>query len=386
MRSVAEFLERLVAFPTLSKQSNLELLSYVQNCIESHQGRVHLIAHPDGTRANLFASFGPKKEGGIAFSGHSDVVPVEGQNWSSPPFRLRERNGKFYGRGTADMKGFTAAFLSVLPEIRMEDLRKPFHLILSFDEEIGCLGVPLVLEELGKTLPRPELAIIGEPSQMKIISGHKAIASFETKITGLEAHSSMVNDGVNAIEFAARAIMKLIDMGQAYKSRRDDRFDPPCSTIHTGVIAGGQARNIIPKHCHFLWEMRAIPDDDIETMLEQFKQYCALALEVDMKKITREAHIHTEKINQVPGLNPVFDSVAEQFVRQITGDNEQNMASFVTEAGQFQQAGIPAIIIGPGNIAQAHKPDEWIESAQLEQARNFIHKAIARFCTATDSR
>ncbi len=375
------WLRKLIAYPTVSSETNLPLIEDAKTFLESIGGVVSLHANPAEDKANLFATWpatkGGETEGGILFSGHSDVVPVEGQPWSTDPFDAVTKDGKIYGRGSSDMKGFSACFFAMAPYLRDLPRTRPIHFMLSYDEEIGCLGAPVAIEEFGKTLPRPSLVVVGEPTRMQPISGHKSIASYETTVRGHEIHSSRLPSGVSAVEIGARIASWLFDQNAA--AVRDDRFDPPHSTIHVGIIEGGTAGNIVARDCRLQWEIRAIPAQDRDSIVASLRDFCA-GLEKKMQAIEPETFIKTEQKSAVVGFHPTLDSEVETLVRQITGNNSVQVESYCSEAGQFQHAGLPTILLGPGDIAQAHKPDEWIEISQLAECNKFLHQIVRTYC------
>jgi acetylornithine deacetylase len=338
------------------------------------------VDHEPG-KTNLYATIGPDIEGGIVLSGHTDVVPVDGQPWTSDPFTLTERDGKLYGRGSADMKGFIAVALAMVPHYVKADLKRPIHLALSCDEEVGCRGVRPLIAHMREHLPKPLAVIVGEPTLMKVVNAHKASHSYETQVTGHEAHSSCAHLGVNAIMVAGELISELNRMAAELKARKDvtGLFDPPFSTLQIGLIGGGTAKNIVPRECKFAWDMRLLPDADPDEMPQRLEAYAA-TLTPAMQEIAPDTGISIRRINIVPGLAPDDESPAEALGLSLTGANGLAAVSYATEAGLFQQAGIPAIICGPGSIEQAHKPDEWIEASELEACRSFMEK-LGRHCT-----
>jgi acetylornithine deacetylase len=316
-------------------------------------------------------------------SGHTDVVPVDGQPWTSDPFTLTERDGKLYGRGSADMKGFIAVALAMVPHYVKADLKRPIHLALSCDEEVGCRGVRPLIAHMREHLPKPLAVIVGEPTLMKVVNAHKASHSYETQVMGHEAHSSCAHLGVNAIMVAGELIGELNRMAAELKARKDvtGLFDPSFSTLQIGLIGGGTAKNIVPRECKFTWDMRLLPDADPDEMPQRLEAFAA-TLTPEMHKVAPETGIHIRRTNIVPGLAPDRESPAEALGLSLTGANGLAAVSYATEAGLFQQAGIPAIICGPGSIEQAHKPDEWIEASELEACRKFMEK-LGNHCAAS---
>jgi acetylornithine deacetylase len=368
-----EMLARLVAFDTTSRDSNFPLIEFVEDYLNSH-GVPHIrVDYEAGRKTNLYATIGPDVAGGIVFSGHTDVVPVDGQNWSSDPFSLSERDGKLYGRGTCDMKGFIAVALSLVPQFKAMKLKTPIHLALSCDEEVGCKGVRPLVAHLRDQLKKPRAVFVGEPTDMKVVNGHKSAVTFNTEVKGHAAHSSLTHQGVNAIMAAAEMVSEMGRIREDLIAMGDPtgRFDPPYSTIHVGVISGGTAKNIVPSHCDFQWETRLLPGADREFAPKRMEAM-ALKLEPAMKAIDPSTGIATTKTNEVPGLNPEQGSEAERMALHAVGANATHAVSYCTEAGLFQAIGIPAVICGPGNIEQAHKPDEFVAIAQLELCEEFL--------------
>ena len=373
-------IERLVGFDTTSRLSNLELIHFIRDYLAGHGIEAKLIHDEGGTKANLHAILGPAERPGIALSGHTDVVPVDGQDWSSDPFALVRREGRLYGRGSADMKSFIAIALALVPEFLARPLEVPIHLVFSYDEEVGCLGVHGILEHLRQLGTPPRLVIVGEPTSMKVIDAHKGIRSYFTTVTGLEAHSSATDKGVNAIVHAAELIGFLVRLEEELKERGGlsaERFDPPYTTISVGVIEGGTALNIIPKSCRFVWEHRSLPDMDEKEIPERFEAFARETVLPRMRAKWKGASIVTEPRARVPGLRPEPGSEAETLVKALAESNRTHAVSFGTEAGLFQADDMAAVVCGPGDIAQAHKPDEYIEIAQVERCVAFMRKLIA---------
>jgi acetylornithine deacetylase len=373
-----ELITKLVAFATVSRDSNLELIEFVSGYLEEHGIEARLVPSDDGTKANLYATIGPMVEGGVVLSGHTDVVPVDGQPWSSDPFVVEEREGRLYGRGTSDMKSFYAIALSMLGEMQAAGLARPIHLALSYDEEVGCLGAPRMIERIARELPAPRAVLVGEPTDMRVVTAHKGIMGLETVVTGHEAHSSQTHRGVSAVMTAARLIgfLEGIARENAEGAASQTPFVPPYSTIHVGVVNGGTATNIISRECRFSWDMRCVPEDDPGTFLQRFRDYCQDEVLPAMRAVAAEADVVTEIRCEAPGLSPEPDNPAETLARQLTGDNSVSAVPFAAEAGQFQQAGFPAVLCGPGSIDQAHQPDEYIELSQVRQSEEFFRRLI----------
>lgn len=371
-----EILADLIGFATVSQDSNLEMIAYINHRLDQIGTRTYLTLSPEGNKANLFATLGPPEEdGGIVLSGHTDVVPVEGQAWSSDPFAATLRNRRIYGRGACDMKGFIACALAFAPYFQELGLKRPIHLAFTYDEEVGCLGAQVMLRELQAVGRKPSLCIVGEPTMMKIIEGHKGCCEYTTTFTGLEGHGSMPDHGVNAVEYAVRFVTRLLEIGEELKTRAPDgsRFDPPWSTIQIGKMAGGIARNIIAGSCAVEWELRHINTADFDFSHEQVRAFVERDLLPRMQAVHPDAAIITETIGEVAGLEPMSKSEAVALVRALTGDEETaDCVSFSTEAGLFQQLGIDTVICGPGSIEQAHKPDEFVELDQLSACLQMI--------------
>ena len=374
--TTAALLERLVAFDTTSERSNLALIDFVEAYLAEHGVASRRSSRQDG-KANLFATLGPQRDGGVVLSGHSDVVPVAGQDWSSDPFALARRDGRLYGRGSCDMKGFLAAALALVPEALAAGLERPLHLAISYDEEVGCFGAEALIADIGRSGLRPAAVIVGEPTEMRLISGHKGIAVYRTEVRGLEAHSSEPNRGASAIFAAARLIGFLEELARARREGPpDEAFDPPYSTVNVGMVEGGTAHNIVPRHCAFTWQVRLLPSEDGAAILDAFERYAAEQVLPGLRATAPEAAIATHCLAAVPGLAAEPDSAAEGLVRLLTGLNSSEQVSFATEAGLFQRAGIPTVVCGPGSIRQAHRPDEFIEIAQLEACEAFLRRLI----------
>ena len=376
--SARDMLSRLVSFDTTSRGSNLELVSFVEDYARSYGLSPRRIPNPEGTKSNLLITVGPQEPGGVILSGHTDVVPVDGQPWDTDPFSMVERDGKLFGRGTSDMKAFSAVILSLLPELTRRPLRTPVHIALSYDEEVGCLGVRPMIADIVKSVPMPRLAIIGEPTDMKVVNAHKGIRSFRTTVTGREAHSSQTDKGVNAVMVAAELIMHLSKLAEDMRRRGDPsgRFDPPYTTVQSSTIEGGTALNILARHCTFQWEFRYLPGTSQDEVLESFNTYAQNEVLPRLKRIAPEADIETKVRAHVPALVAVNGCPAEALAKQLTGRNHAEAVSYGTEAGLFQEAGIPSVVCGPGSILQAHKPNEFIEISQVEACEQFIRRLI----------
>jgi acetylornithine deacetylase len=369
---------RLVAFASVSRDSNLELIDFVSGYLAEHGVESHLVPNGDSSKANLYATIGPMVEGGVVLSGHTDVVPVDGQPWDSDPFVLTEKDGRLYGRGAADMKSFYAVALALVPEMLERGLQRPIHLALSYDEEIGCLGAPGMIERIAAELPAPRAVLVGEPTDMRVVTAHKGITGVETVVTGHEAHSSQTHRGVSAVMTAARLITFLDDMARenAAGPASQASFEPPYSTIHVGTVRGGTATNIISRECRFGWDLRCIPEDDARDFLDRFERYCHEEVLPGMQAVAPEANIVTTVLSSVPGLCPEPDGEAETLARLLTGHNARDVVSYAAEAGQFQQAGFSTVLCGPGSIDQAHQPNEYIEKSQVVSCVEFMRRLI----------
>jgi acetylornithine deacetylase len=373
--STEEMLARLISFDTTSRDGNIPLIEFVEDYLDGWGIPHFRVDYEANRKTNLFATIGPDIAGGIVLSGHTDVVPVDGQPWTSDPFALTHRGERLFGRGTCDMKGFLAVCLAEVPNFLKAGLKSPIHLALSCDEEVGCKGVRPLIAHMRDNLPKPRAVIVGEPTSMKVVNAHKSAVTFATEVTGHEAHSSLTHHGVNAILVAGELLSEINRIREELIAKGDptQRFDPPYSTVHVGVIEGGTAKNIIPRRCAFQWETRLLPTADPEHVPHRFETF-ARSLEPAMKAIAPEAGISTETVNHVPGLAPERESPAEHLALHLANANSTHAVSYCTEAGLFQQIGIPAVICGPGSIEQAHKPDEYIDISELRKCEAFMGK------------
>ena len=371
-----EMLERLVAFPTVSSRSNLDLIHFVEDYLHAHGIISTKVMSDCGEKANLYATIGPNTEGGVILSGHTDVVPIDDQDWQTDPFTLTEKEGLLFGRGTCDMKAFSAIALALVPD--MSALKRPIHLALSYDEEVGCLGAPRLIDTLRATLPPVHAVIVGEPTSMRVVTGHKSIMHFDTRITGLEAHSSQQHRGVPAVMIAGRLIHWLGEKQRENAERADpsSEFEPPYSTLHCGMIKGGTALNITAKHCDFVTDIRTLPHEDPYTYFNDYVVFVRDIVEPSMQAISPEAHIDIEVHASVPGFESPADSDAVQLAKLLSGQNGTEVAPYAAESGQFQQAGFSVAMCGPGSIDQAHQPNEYISIEQLDQGTEFIRRLI----------
>jgi acetylornithine deacetylase len=372
--SPREMIERLVAFDTTSAKSNLQLIDFVDAYLRDLG--VPTRRTGDGGKANLFATIGPEIAGGVVLSGHSDVVPVDGQAWSHDPFDAVERDGRLYGRGTADMKSFIAVALAMVPDLLAAPLARPLHLAISYDEEVGCLGVSKLIEDIKAALPLPRMVIIGEPTSMQIVNAHKSITALRTVITGKPAHSSQPQRGASAILAAGKLINHIGEMAAAKRGSAPagSPFDPPYTTFNVGTVEGGAALNIIPQHCAFSWEFRALPEDDPRDILAEFERFAGEAVLPSLREFEPAAEIVTQVMADVVALVPESDGAAEALVRSLSRRNVTSVVSFGTEGGLFQQAGFSTVVFGPGSIDQAHQPDEFIDLQQVEACEAFLYK------------
>ena len=369
-----ELLARLVAFDTTRHKSNLAIQSFIEDYLTEHGIASRLVVSEDGEKANLFATIGPSdSEGGVALSGHTDVVPVTGQDWDTDPFVLTERNGRLYGRGTTDMKGFLASVLAAVPEFARRRLKVPIHIAFSYDEEIGCVGVRPMIARLGHTLPRPRMVFVGEPTGMTVVDAHKGPVRWNVSLTGRSAHSSMAHLGVNAIYYAGRLMEELGRIEAQLKAgTTNDRFDPPFATLQVTEIAGGTASNIVPVTCQLGFEVRATPGLDIDAIEARLQRFIDEHCLPDMRAVAPEADIEISRSNYVPpfGADPASEVVS--LAMKLAGQNTTHAVSYATEAGLFQDAQAPAVVCGPGHIAQAHTANEWIAISELEKCDAFL--------------
>jgi acetylornithine deacetylase len=371
--SATELLSRLVNFDTTSYRSNLPLVRFVEDYLAQHGVASQLVPSDDGAKASLYATIGPAAVPGVALSGHTDVVPVEGQSWTSDPFVLAERDGRLYGRGTADMKGFLACVLAAVPDLLRRQLAVPIHLAFSYDEEVGCIGVRPLIAELGRRFVRPRLVIVGEPTSMSVVDSHKGPVRWHIDIKGRAAHSSMAPLGVNAISVAGKLIAELARIEDELKAApRDDRFDPPYATLQITRIEGGTATNIVPVSCRLDFDVRALPGVDIAAIDRRIHTFVYKTCLPEMRRVAPEAGIDIAITNEVPPFAAGEASEAVALALHLAGQNETHAVSYATEAGLFQAAGSPAVVMGPGDIAQAHAADEWIAKAQLEKCMGFL--------------
>lgn len=378
-----EMIKTLVSFDTTSRLSNMALIDYVRERLSALGVESTLVPNDDGSKANLYATVGPQDRPGVMLSGHTDVVPVDGQDWQTDPFQVTEKDGKLYGRGTSDMKSFIALVLAKLPTFIERGLEQPIHLAFSYDEEVGCVGVRPMIEMINGLPIKPAMAIIGEPTSMQVITGHKGKRSYEAHIRGLEAHSSLAPQGVNAIEYAARFIAHLQTMARRFQNEGpyDELYDVAHTTVHTGTIKGGTALNIVPRDCRIQFEFRFIGRDDPNAVEAEILAEAKDRLEPEMKAIDPDSGIEITCFNDMPGLDMKVDDEVVTFVKQLAGRNDHGKVAFGTEAGLFQKrGGIPCVVCGPGSIEQAHKPNEFISLEQVNKGEAFLDRLMDRVC------
>lgn len=360
-------LSDFIAHPTVSSDSNLEMIADIANRLGDVGAHVDIQTSADGRKANLFATLGPSEPGGIVLSGHSDVVPVEGQDWSSDPFKLSDRDGRLYGRGACDMKGFIASVVAMAPEFADTKLTRPVHFAFTYDEEIGCLGAQALAQWLREHEISPKTAIIGEPTSMSIVEGHKGCCEYTTHFHGSAGHGSEPDLGVNAVEYAVRYVARLMELGEKLKTcaPENSRFDPPWTTINTGSLKGGFAHNVIPSEASVEWEFRPVQASDFRFVKSEIEEYVASVLLPAMQKVSASASISTEVMGEVAGLEPATENEARDIMMELTGNNGADVVSFGTEAGIFSELGMSVVVCGPGSIEHAHKPDEFVSKDQL---------------------
>ncbi|VVN12008.1 acetylornithine deacetylase [Pseudomonas fluorescens] len=378
MSSSRDVLKALVAFDTTSRESNLQLIEFVRDYLASCDVPCELIYNQQRSKANLFATIGPTDKPGIVLSGHTDVVPVDGQPWTVPPFELTERDGKVYGRGTADMKGYIACVLALVPSLVSTSLRLPVHIALSYDEEVGCLGVRSLLAELEQRPVKPMLCIIGEPTELKPVLGHKGKLAIRCDIHGHACHSAYAPLGVNAIEYAAELIGELGRIGDRLKApeHHDVRFDPPFSTVQTGMIGGGKALNIVPADCRFDFEIRALPSHDPNDVARDLKTYAEQHVLPRMRAVSDRSEIRFSELSAYPGLATDAHSEAAELIAAFCGSRAFGTVAFGTEGGLFDAAGIPTVVCGPGSMDQGHKPDEFVSLDQLNACDAMLQRML----------
>jgi acetylornithine deacetylase len=374
MADTRTLLEQLVAIDTTTRGSNLELIAFVEALLDDHGVPHERVPSPDGTKANLIARVGPEVPAGVVLSGHTDCVPVAGQPWTHDPFEVVERAGRLHGRGTTDMKGFLAVVLAAIPRMVAAPLQRPVLLALSYDEEVGTVGAPSLVDRLVATQPRPAAAIIGEPTNLRVVTAHKGVRSFTTVVHGLDAHSSQPHRAANAVAAAARIATFVDDLAARQRdAAADPTFDPPFTTFNLATITGGQAINIVPRRCELTWEYRPVPADDDETLIAEVEAFTEAEVLPRLRAGTGRGEIEFRRDAVVRALAAEVGSVADELARALTGDEgPARSVAFGTDAGHFQAAGIPAVVCGPGTIDDAHQPDESIAIAELDACERFV--------------
>lgn len=378
-RQSIDILGKLVGFDTTSRNSNLPCIAWIEDYLSSHGVRSERVVDPTGTKANLWATIGPADVPGYVLSGHTDVVPVDGQEWASDPFVLTEKDGRLYGRGAADMKGFDAVCLAMVPAMVKAGLKRPIHLAFSHDEEIGCVGVRSLLAKLQDMPVKPAGCFVGEPSNMQVIIGHKSSVRIWVSVRGKAAHSSLAPTGVNAIEWGARVVARIREVEEELErnGHRDPLYDMPHTTTQVGLFSGGAAPNIVPQDARFTFEVRAIGHDSPHAIAASVEQWAKAELEPRMKAVAGEAGFDFDWRGDVPGFDASPDDELVTLAKGLAGRNDHAKVSYGTEAGLFvKMVGIPSVVVGPGSIEQAHKPDEFIEIAELEKCAAFIARLI----------
>lgn len=371
---------QLIEMPTVSRDSNLALIYWIQEHLQSLGVESTLVYDDSGKKANLYATLGPQDKPGIVLSGHTDVVPIDGQEWNTDPFTLTEKDGRLYGRGTSDMKSFVAVALSYAPKFLAQKLETPIHYAFTYDEEVGCLGAKKLIQVLKDMPVKPKACIVGEPTEMQVIAQHKGKKSWRVDVRGFECHSSLTHLGANAVEAAAELIAFI--KGLARKKRAhgpfDGEFAPPYTSLHTGTVNGGTALNIVPKDCSFLWEIRYLPQDDVGALYDEVVAYARNKLEPELKAIEPSCGFTFTQISEFPGLATDDRAGVVELAKALTGANRVQKVAFGTEAGLFSELGIPTIVCGPGSIEQAHKPDEFIALEQIALCEAFMARLLER--------
>ncbi len=367
-----DILAKLVAFDTTSSKSNLACAEYVRDYLASHGVEARVLPADDGIHANLFATIGPDVDGGVGLSGHMDVVPVTGQLWDTDPFTLIERDGRLYGRGACDMKGYLACVMAMVPDFKRRKLRVPLHVVFSYDEEVGCTGVKPMIAEFGKALPKPRLILVGEPTNMGVVDAHKGGYRFRTQVTGKDAHSSKPQLGVSAVSIAGELISELSRIEERLKAEKTSaRFDPPYNSLTVSMIEGGLAQNVIPPTCTFYWSMRVLPGFDALGIMRELDAFAAKLLP-KMRAVWPDCNIVTENIGFLPPFSSAGDAEATSLALSLMGQNQTFAVPYGTEATHFQAAGCSSVVCGPGNIAQAHQPNEYVEIAEIDKCIGYL--------------
>jgi acetylornithine deacetylase len=378
-----DILRRLIGFDTTSRNSNLALIEFVRDYLRDHGIDSRLYHDGTGRKANLYATFGANPDsGGLMLSGHTDVVPVDDQDWHSDPFALGERDSRLYGRGACDMKGFVATALALVPHFQEISQRRPVHFGFTFDEEVGCIGAGQLAAQLRELATRPAYCVIGEPTNMRVVDGHKGRFAMRCHVHGVEGHSAYPQQACNAVEAAADMIAHLRGIARRLRDEgpHDAAFDPPHSTLQTGTVHGGTALNIVPRHCSFEFEIRNLPCQDPLALVEELKDFTARQVLPDMRKASSDTGIEFEALSHVPGLAPDRDHEFVKSVLAASGGNATHKVSFGTEAGLYQRSAIPTVVCGPGDIAQAHRPDEFVALEQLARCETFLLRLAKTIC------
>jgi acetylornithine deacetylase len=379
-----DMIRTLVGFPTVSRDSNLELIHYVRDRLARLGAEVRLTYNDERSKANLFATLGPQGMPGIVLSGHTDVVPVDGQAWDTDPFNVVEKDGRLYGRGTSDMKSFVAVVLALAPEFARRGLKTPLHFAFSYDEEVGCIGVGRLIFDLAQAGIKPKSCIVGEPTLMRPVIAHKGKKGFRCSVRGFACHSAYAPDGVNAVEAAAEAVAYLKSMARRHRDHGpyDRGFDVAHTTVHTGVMRGGTALNIVPHECTFDFEFRHLPGDDPDALLAEFTAYIETRLLPEMRAVHPDTGFTITPLSALPALDNGPEVEVVGLAQELSGNDDFGKVSFGTEGSQFQRAGIPTVVCGPGSIEQAHKPDEYVTLEQVALCESFMERLLEQMCTA----
>ena len=379
-----EMIRTLVGFPTVSRESNLELIQFARDRLVELGAEARLTYNDERSKANLFATLGPAGKPGIVLSGHTDVVPVDGQAWDTDPFRVVEKDGKLYGRGTSDMKSFVAVVLALAPEFARRGLKTPIHFAFSYDEEVGCIGVGRLITDLAQAGIKPRSCIVGEPTLMRPVIAHKGKKGFRCNVRGYACHSAYAPTGVNAVEAAAEAVAFLKSLARRHRDHGpyDRGFDVAHTTVHTGVMRGGTALNIVPHECTFDFEFRHLPGDDPDALFAEFKSYVETRLVPEMRAVHADTGFEIVPLSVLPALDNGPEVEVVGLAQELSGNNDIGKVSFGTEGSQFQRAGIPTVVCGPGSIEQAHKPNEYVAIEQVVKCEAFIRKLMDRVCAA----
>jgi acetylornithine deacetylase len=381
-RATRDLLAELVAIDTTSRNSNLQLIAFVEGLLDAHRIDHTRVPNADGTKANLVAQVGPDVPGGVVLSGHTDCVPVEGQPWTRDPFTLSEDAGRYYGRGASDMKGFLATALAMVPAMAAAPLNRPIQFALTYDEELGTLGGPSAVDGLLQTFPRPSAAIIGEPTAMEVVTAHKGLRAFRVVVDGLDGHSSQPQHAANAIAAISRIATYIDDLARKHRDDASDpRFDPPYTTFNLAIIEGGRALNIVPRQAELTFEFRPVPADDSPAIADDIERYAEEVVIPALRSDTGAGEVTFEVLATARALSDEAGGVAETLARELSGyDGPSGTVPFGTDGGHFQAAGLSTVVIGPGRIEQAHQPDEWIEASELARCELFLERLIARLC------